>query len=131
MDERRDPAERVDDRSIKSCARGGLGVEFSSGEELLEPEVVGRGMILREAERHALQPLAVERAHGSPERRRLDDRPEAPDIGGDVRAHGMQLTILQPNTPEYAAFTKALEPLVKAQKSRLPASLLQHVADGH
>jgi len=48
-----------------------------------------------------------------------------------LRAHGMQLTILQPDTPEYAAFTKALEPLVKAQKSRLPASLLQQVADGH
>lgn len=48
-----------------------------------------------------------------------------------LKAHGMHLTTLHPGTPTYDAFTKALEPLAKAQESKLPASLVKLVTDGH
>ena len=43
----------------------------------------------------------------------------------EMRAHGVQVTMLQPGTPAYQAFTDALAPLAKEQQSRLPADLMK------
>lgn len=44
-----------------------------------------------------------------------------------LRKHGMQVTVLQPETPAYRAFAEALSPLAKAQQAKLPADLVQQV----
>lgn len=46
-----------------------------------------------------------------------------------VRSHGMQVAILDPGTPAYEAFAKALEPLAKRQQAKLPADLVKLVGD--
>ena len=47
-----------------------------------------------------------------------------------MRSHGMQVTMLQPGTPEYQAFIDAVEPLAKEQESRLPPDLVKMLNAG-
>ena len=48
-----------------------------------------------------------------------------------LRDHGMEMTVLQPGTPAYATFAKALEPLLKSQEEKVPAELRKLVAARH
>jgi TRAP-type C4-dicarboxylate transport system substrate-binding protein len=45
-----------------------------------------------------------------------------------LSSHGMELTVLQPGTPGYAAFAEALKPLAKKQEAKMPADLVHLVA---
>ena len=47
-----------------------------------------------------------------------------------MQTKGMQVTIMQPGTPQYQAFATALTPLAKAQLQGLPADLLKLVTNG-
>lgn len=46
-----------------------------------------------------------------------------------VRQHGVKVTVLEPGTPEYEAFAKALQPLADEQRAHLPADLVKLVID--
>jgi TRAP-type transport system periplasmic protein len=47
----------------------------------------------------------------------------------EMQQHGMQVATLQPGTPGYLAFTKALKPLTDQQRAKLPPALVQEMAD--
>ena len=44
-----------------------------------------------------------------------------------MRKHGMQVTELEPGTPQYQAFVDALGPLLRQQQARYPAAMIQAV----
>lgn len=46
-----------------------------------------------------------------------------------MSAHGMTVTTLEPQTPQYQAFTDALAPLAKTQEARFPPALVKQVLD--
>jgi TRAP-type C4-dicarboxylate transport system substrate-binding protein len=46
-----------------------------------------------------------------------------------MAAHGMTVTTLEPNTPQYKAFTDALAPLAKTQEARFSPALVKQVID--
>ena len=48
----------------------------------------------------------------------------------DMRDHRMQVTELQPGTPEYKAFAAALAPLAREQERHIPKELLALVGNG-
>jgi TRAP-type transport system periplasmic protein len=50
-------------------------------------------------------------------------------LRNEMQQHGMQVTTLQPDTPDYLAFTKALKPLTDQQRAKLQPALVQEMAD--
>lgn len=46
-----------------------------------------------------------------------------------VKQHGMEVTVLQPDSPGYKTFADALQPLVKQQEAKLPPDVLKLVGD--
>jgi len=49
---------------------------------------------------------------------------------GEMRQHGMQVTVLKPGTREYLAFRNALASLSKSQEPQYPASLVHDIVIG-
>ena len=83
--------EHVENPRVKPRAAGEGRRKLASADELAVLEVLGGGVILWEAARHALEPLALEPPEATPERGRLDDRAQPLAVRRHVLADRLEL----------------------------------------
>src|SRR5438876_8802793 len=95
MYERCDTTKHPEQTAVEFRARRKGRWKLGSGEKLPVLEVLGRRMILGKSTWNALEPFALERADGPPERRLENDGREPPMVGGNVLTNSLKLRRLR------------------------------------